>query len=129
LEHIDEDSGIKLRGALDDLFVTSDGYHVPVDFKMRGFRTKDGTDYQHQMDIYCFLLEKNGVKAGNFAYLIFYYPTKAEGNGRFKFDIEIVKLKTNMHDGEKLFKEAIKVLQGPEPEADENCPWCNWNKF
>lgn len=130
LEYIDEESGIKLRGALDDLFVTDDGFHIPIDFKTRGFPLKDDTAgfYQHQMDIYCFLLEKNGMKAGSFACLLFYYPTHAEGNGRFKFSVEIVKLKTNMHEGERLFKEAIKFLKEPEPEADENCPWCNWNR-
>lgn len=130
LEYTDKRSGIKLRGALDDLFVTEDGFYIPIDFKTRGFPLKKDTaeHYQHQMNIYCFLLDKNGMKTGDFACLFFYYPTKARSNGVFKFECDVVKLKTSKKDGEKLFKDAIEVLQKPEPKANENCAWCNWNR-
>jgi len=130
LQYVDEMSGILLKGALDDLFVTEDDFHIPLDFKTRGFPLKEDTcdHYQHQMDVYCFLLDKNEVKTGNFACLIFYYPAEAEGNGKFKFECEVVRLETDKADGEKLFKGAIKVLQEPEPEGDSECQWCNWNK-
>lgn len=130
IQHVDE-SGAILMGALDDLFVTEDGFHVPVDFKTRGFPLKDDTSsyYQHQMDAYCFLLEKNGVKTADFAYLIFYYPVETNGNGKFSFKCDIVKLETNKKDAESHFKSAIETLQGPEPEPNQDCPWCNWNKI
>ena len=64
LEYFDGKSGIGLRGALDDLFVTGDGFHVPLDFKTRGYPLKEDTHehYQDQMNIYSFLLEENGMK-------------------------------------------------------------------
>ena len=130
LQYADKKTGIILKGALDDLFVTEDGFHIPLDFKTRGFPLKEDTcnHYQHQMDVYSFLLDKNGMKAGNFACLVFYYPTGTEGDGKFKFKCEVVRVETNKKDGEKLFREAIKILQEPEPEADSECLWCNWNK-
>jgi len=130
LQYIDEDSGIGLRGALDDLFVTDEGFHIPLDFKTRGFPLKEDTHehYQHQMDLYCFLLDKNGMKTGNFACLIFYYPKKVEDIGQVKFEVEVIKIKTNKKDGEKFFIDAIELLQGPEPECSNECVWCNWNK-
>lgn len=130
LQYIDKKSGIGLRGALDDLFVTEDGLHIPLDFKTRGFPLKEDTaeHYQHQMDIYCFLLEKNAMKTEKFACLIFYYPIKVEAHGGFEFKCEVVKIRTSKKNGEKLFKEAIKILQGPEPDPDLECPYCNWNK-
>jgi len=130
LEYFDKRTGVVLRGALDDLFVAADGSHVPIDFKTRGFPLKEDTteNYQHQMDIYCLLLEKNGIKAGDFAFLIFFYPIEAEGDGKFKFQCDVVKLKTSKQKGENLFREAIKVLKGKKPKTNPDCPWCNWNK-
>jgi len=128
LQYIDEDTGVGLRGALDDLFVTDDGCHIPLDFKTRGFPLKDNTAdyYQHQMNLYSYLLGKNGMKVGNFACLLFYHPTEAEGNGRFRFAVDLVKVKTSTQDAEKLFKDAIETLRGSEPDSDSNCGWCNW---
>lgn len=62
LRYIDDESGFTLMGALDDLFVTEEGLHAPLDFKTRGYPVKDDTasHYQHQMDIYGYLLEKTG---------------------------------------------------------------------
>ncbi len=130
LQYEDEESGMVLRGAVDDMFVTEDGYFIPIDFKTRGFKLKENSHeyYQHQMDIYCFLLEKNGMKAGNFACLLFYYPTSTEGSGKFSFEIEMVKMDTNKENGERLFRDAVKLLFGPIPEANPNCEWCRWNR-
>jgi len=80
------------------------------------------------MDIYCFLLEKNGMSAGDWACLVFYYPKEVGGHGKFEFNIDVVKLKASKERGERLFREAIKVLEGEEPEASEECKWCEWGK-
>jgi len=124
------ESGFALMGAVDDLFVMEDSSIIPLDFKTRGFPLKEDTHeyYQDQMNVYCFLLEKNGLKAGDFACLIFYHPLETKGNGDFKFGIDMVKVKTNKNDGQKLFLDAVEILQGEEPKADDECLWCNWNK-
>lgn len=129
LQYLDEDSGILLRGAQDEVFVTTAGEFIPVDFKTRGYPLKEDTakHYQHQMDIYCFLLHKNGLKTTNFACLIFYHPIKVQGDGLVKFKYDVVKMKTSMKNGEKLFMDAIEILQGPEPETDGTCEWCSFN--
>lgn len=129
LQYLDEDSGILLRGAQDEVFVTAEGEYMPVDFKTRGYPLKEDTakHYQHQMDIYCFLLHKNGLKTAKHACLIFYHPTKVQGDGLVKFKYDVVKMKTSVKNGEKLFMDAVKLLQGPEPKNDGECPWCNWS--
>ena len=130
LRFVDEETGIVLMGALDDLFVTEDGFHVPLDFKTRGFPLKEDTAsyYQNQMNVYAFLLEKNGMKTGDFACLVFYHPTEVKGDGVFKFGSDVVKVDVVKEDGEKLFREAIRHINGKEPKANPDCPWCNWNK-
>ncbi|UCC91801.1 MAG: PD-(D/E)XK nuclease family protein, partial [Candidatus Aenigmatarchaeota archaeon] len=69
LRYKDEESGVALMGAIDDLFVTKDGLYAPLDFKTRGFPRKEKTHeyYQHQMDIYSFLLGKNSLPPADFA--------------------------------------------------------------
>ncbi len=130
LEFIHESTGTILRGALDELLVTDDGKHIPIDFKTRGFPLKEDTHehYQDQMNLYCFLLEKNGMKTADFAYLLFYHPAESQGNGRFMFNVDIVRVETSKEDGERLFLDAIETLQGNEPECSETCEWCNWNR-
>lgn len=124
LEYIDKKSSIGLRGALDDLFVDERGFHIPLDYKTRGWPVKEDTHehYQHQLDIYCFLLEENGMKTADQGILVFYHPTSVDRDGKFNFRAEIVKVKTSKKNGEKLFLDAVKVLQGDEPE--EMCPFC-----
>jgi CRISPR/Cas system-associated exonuclease Cas4 (RecB family) len=130
LRFIDEKTGSVLRGAIDDLFVTSEGVYVPIDFKTRSSAPTEDTlkTVQHQMDIYCFLLEKNGMKAADFAFLIYYYPKKCETFGSIKFGIELVKLRTNKERGGKIFTDALKLLEGEEPECTPNCAYCKFRE-
>src|SRR3989344_9240532 len=71
----DEKLDAELMGALDECLIIDD-CHVPVDYKTRGWMAKEDshTYYQNQLNCYTFLLEKNGFKIKNFAYLLFYSP-------------------------------------------------------
>ncbi|MBL7206809.1 MAG: hypothetical protein ISS36_04385, partial [Candidatus Aenigmarchaeota archaeon] len=94
LQHIDPKTGIILMGALDDLFVTSERKYAPLDFKTRGYPRKEDTHehYQHQMDIYSFLLEKNGMEPADFAILIFYHPIDVDKSHNVIFDPDPIKV-------------------------------------
>jgi hypothetical protein len=131
LRWTDPKSGITLMGALDDLFVTEDGRHAPLDFKTRGYPRKDDTHsyYQHQMDIYSLLLEKNHLQPADFAILIFYHPTGVNASHDVIFDPDPVRVQVNRSRGEQLFLKAVECLQSPEsPEPSKGCQWCKWNK-
>jgi hypothetical protein len=124
LRWTDPKTGFGLMGALDDLFVTEEGLYTPLDFKTRGFPRKEDTHeyYQHQMDIYSFLLEKNGMKPAGFAILIFYHPTSVNEKHDVCFDPDPVKVKTDPEKGEELFRKAVACLMGEEPKHE--CEWC-----
>lgn len=117
-------SGAELMGALDDLFVTPEGRYAPIDFKTRGFPLKDDTTdhYQHQMDIYSFLLDANSLPSAGFALLVFYHPDKVISEGLLKFHIEVKKVPTSPARGLQLFQQALQCLADPEPP--KTCPWC-----
>ena len=129
LRFTDEDSGIILMGALDDLFVTKEGLYAPLDFKTRGYPLKPDTHeyYQNQMDIYSFLLEKNGMPSAGFAILLFYHPKCVDSRHNIEFHAEPIKIKTSIQNGERIFMKAIECLSGEEPEKSGECAWCGWN--
>ena len=119
LEYTEGD--VMLRGAVDNILVKGKKLIV-LDYKTRGFPLKDDTHehYRVQMDLYNFLLRKNGYDTEDYSYLLFYYPNRVNDNGEVVFDTKLVKI--NVGDGEKVFKKAIKLIKGEEPK--EKCEWC-----
>ena len=111
----------RLRGAVDNILVKN-GKLIVLDYKTRGYPLKDNTHkhYQTQMDLYNFLLKKNGYSVENYSYLLFYYPNKVLKTGEVVFDTKLIKLKVK--DGEKVFKKAKDLINGEEPEG--KCEWC-----
>ena len=128
IQYKDKTSGILLRGAVDNI-MTKGKKLIVLDYKTRGYPLKEDTHkhYQTQMDIYNFLLRKNGHDTADYTYLLFYYPNKVQKTGEVIFDTKIIKIKTSASDGEKIFKKAIKILKMEEPpKADKECQFCKY---
>ncbi len=120
-------AGNLFMGAVDDLLV-KDKKIIVMDFKTRGFPKKDDTAefYQDQIDIYNFLLRKNGFETEDYGYLIFYHPLQVAGDGNVVFHRDLTKMKVNVKNAERIFKEAVEVLAGPIPPSSEDCWHCMW---
>ncbi|MGB9708231.1 MAG: PD-(D/E)XK nuclease family protein [Candidatus Pacearchaeota archaeon] len=116
------------HGAIDNLLVRGDKLIV-LDYKTRGYALKEDTAklYQNQLDCYNFLLRKNGYDTEDFSFLLFYYPREVLETGEVVFDTQLVKIKVNIENAERLFNKAIKLLRGPCPK--EGCEWCGLIKF
>ncbi len=126
IKWIDKD-GNQLRGAVDNILQKGEKLIV-LDYKTRGYPLKTDTHlyYKDQMDFYNFLLRKNGFKTENYAYLLFYFPLKVNEQGDVIFDTELVKMKVDVDNAEKIFKNALKVLKGDMPEPKTDCDYCKW---
>lgn len=118
----------QLHGAIDNL-LQKEKKLIVIDYKTRGFPLKEDTaeHYQDQMDIYNFLLRKNGYETEDYTYLLFYHPHKVEENGHVCFNTDLIKIKVNIKNAENIFKKAITVLEGLMPEASEECGFCKWS--
>jgi hypothetical protein len=83
------------------------------------------------MDVYNFLLRKNGYDTEDYTYLLFYYPNHITETGEVIFDTKLIKIKTDPKRGEKIFKEAIKILSSEKvPGSSEDCGFCKYlDKF
>ena len=122
-----DSNGNILRGAVDDL-LQKGGRLIVLDYKTRGFPCKEDTHkhYQDQLDIYNFLLRKNGHKTEDYAYLLFYVPKEVNARGDVVFDVDVVKMKIDTKNAEKILKAAIELLEGEMPKPDEECEFCKW---
>jgi len=123
-----EEEGVSLVGALDECFVEGELY-IPVDYKTRGYELKEDTAsyYQNQLNIYAFLLEKNGYKVSTFAYLVFYVLESLSDNGQARFKIQLIKVETDTKKAYQIFKEAAKLLdKDTPPQKNLRCNFCAW---
>jgi hypothetical protein len=124
-----DEQGNVLRGAMDEV-LAKDGKLIVLDFKTRGYPLKEDTAdlYQSQLDIYNFLLRKNGYKTDDHGYLLFYYPEAVDATGHVKFHAELVKMRISVKNAEKLWKDALACLAGAMPKASTTCAYCAWQK-
>lgn len=116
-------NGNELHGAVDNLLIKGKKI-VVLDFKTRGYPCKEDTPktYQNQLDIYNFLLRKNSYQTEDFAFLLFYIPKEVLATGEIIFDTELKKLKVDVDNAEKIWKNAIKLLNSDCPK--KSCEWC-----
>lgn len=138
LEYYDKEINAVLFGALDDCLVADEQSpsassgketYIPLDYKTRGSAPRAGDSekyYQTQLDAYALLLSENGYKTENFAYLIYYYPEEVKKDGIVKFNIEPVKVGTDLNRAKKTFEDAVNLLKGPMPKRHSDCEYCGW---
>jgi hypothetical protein len=127
----DSSTGLLLKGLLDDCLELKQGVFAPLDHKTRASAPKEPHEsYKVQMDIYTFLLEKNGFATDKRAFLVYYYPQPGELHKGIPFEITVVELKTNPARAMTLLKEAKLVLEKKEPpKAAEACEFCKWQQI
>lgn len=125
-----DEKGNILHGAVDNLLIKGSKIIV-LDYKTRGFPLKEDTAeyYQNQLNIYNFLLRKNRYETEDYSFLLFYIPKEVLETGEVVFNTHLVKMKIDISNAEKLWKKALKILNGPCPkkhseEDPKKCAWC-----
>ena len=131
IRYYDEDLDATLFGAVDDILEFPDGRLAPLDYKSTGSKVSKVFDqFQLQLDIYTYLIEKNGFKTPRKGYLAFYVVDKSKGFvDRLPFKKEIHMIETNPDDVQDLFKEAVAVLRKDKsPRHSQDCKFNEWLK-
>lgn len=130
IEYVDPATNVLLHGAVDNILVKEKKL-VILDYKTRGYPVKEDTHehYILQMQLYAYLLGKNGYAVEEYAYLLFYYPNRVLETGEVVFDTHLKKIEVVPEEGEKVFKDAIACLLEEEPpRPDEECSYCHLAK-
>lgn len=131
IRYYDAELDAVLFGAVDDVLEFSDGKLAPLDYKSTGSKVANVYDrFQLQMDVYTFLLEKNGYKTVRKGCLAFYIVDKENGfNGRLPFRKEIHMIDTDPSYVQGVFTEAVELLRkdAPPPHSSD-CKFGQWFK-
>ena len=125
-----DSDGNLLYGALDNLLISGNKL-VLLDYKTRGFAVTKVTPgyYKKQMDIYNFLLRKEGHETASYSALLFYHPVAAGPGGSVQFETTLVKVPVDIDSIEEQFAQAVECLNGPKPKASAACSYHHWSQL
>lgn len=136
VQYLEPKTGLLITGAIDDLWINSAGEYIVVDYKATSKDeeikelNKDWQDgYKRQMEIYQWLLRKNGLKVSDTGYFVYCNGcTDREAfDGKLEFDITLISYKGDDSWVEKKIHDAHKCLCADIiPEAGADCDYCNY---
>lgn len=116
-------------GALDDVWVNPQGELIVVDYKATGAKEyKIYDNYKRQMEIYQWLLLKNGYRVSKTGYFLFCKVNKNNGftEGRLSFDLFLEPQQGDNSWVEGAIINARKTLDGPLPPDNPDCLYCQF---
>ncbi len=134
------ESGLLVSGAVDDIWVNSDGELIIVDYKATSKEGKVETlsdsgwdrQYKRQMEVYQWIFRKKGFKVSSTGYFVYVNGKKdAEAfDGKLEFDVTLIS-----HTGDDSWvSDAIcdaKTCLDSEtlPVPSDSCDYCMYRKF
>ncbi len=134
----DEATGMTISGAIDDLWINpKTGEYIVVDYKAtakdapKTELTVGGYDdaYRKQMEIYQWLLRKNGLKVSDTGYFV--YCTGRANQDTFdkkiEFDVVVIPYTGNDAWVGGVISDIKKCLDSNElPKSGDGCEYCMW---
>ncbi len=137
LEYLDKKNNLLITGAIDDVWVNKNGELFVVDYKSTSKEGKVGIDaewqnsYKRQMEIYQWLLRKNGFKVSNTGYFVYCNGKKDKEafDGKLEFDIDLIPYKGDDSWVEGHISKLKKLLNSEKiPPYTETCDYCKYQK-
>lgn len=132
-----EPTNFIITGAVDDVWVNPKGELIVVDYKSTSKETEVNLEadwqigYKRQMEIYQWLLRKNGHKVSNIGYFVYCNgKTDREAfDGKLDFDITILDYKGDDSWIEGTISDIHKCLgANVVPKANLDCDYCAYRK-
>jgi hypothetical protein len=128
---------LHIYGGIDDLWINSEGeYHV-VDYKATAkdspvTELADWTaGYKRQMEVYQWLLRKNGLKVSNTAYFVYCTGNNSADSfdNKIEFHSHIIPYEGNDSWIEQTISDLHNCLSNSKtPSKGESCQYCNFLK-
>jgi CRISPR/Cas system-associated exonuclease Cas4 (RecB family) len=132
------ETSMMITGAIDDLWINSDGEYIVVDYKATSKNEKiealdkewqDG--YKRQMEVYQWLLRKNGLKVSNIGYFVYCNgdADKEAFDAKLEFDITLIPYEGNDSWVEETIISAHECLLSDKlPNPGHDCDYCTYRK-
>lgn len=132
-----EPTGFTVSGAVDDIWVNPSGEVHVVDYKATSKDTEVNLDaewqdgYKRQMEIYQWLLRRNGLKVSDTGYFVYVNGrTDLEAfDGKLEFDVKLIPYTGNDGWVEKTLLD-IKACLDSEviPKVGNECDYCTYRE-
>ena len=129
---LDDETGWTLFGAIDDLWQAGSGELIVADYKATARADQPTTEklypsYQRQMDVYQFLVRRQGFDVCDRGWFVY-----ANGDARAGSFEDTLRFTTTMvaYDGDDAwvldaFRRTVATAEGKEiPQAGEDCKYC-----
>ena len=141
LRYQSKDHCYEFIGAIDDVLIDDKGQLIVLDIKATSKNKFDweqtfnkydfAKGYKRQLEMYQWLLKKNGFRVANESYLLYFNGKKNEKffNNKLNFEVHFVKINCSCDWVEKKIEETVNLLKSdlfPKPAA--SCEVCNYLK-
>ena len=121
--------GIVLWGRPDDYLELEDTNIVVLDNKTSSKVPQAvHLSYQLQMDVYSYLLVRNGYRTIPKAYLAYFSPEESNLHDGMTMTCSVLEVCTDPNRVEILVRRAVKVLNGSIPDSGHLCQYCKWTQ-
>ncbi len=141
LRYISPEKNYNFGGAIDDVWQKSNGELIVADVKATSKNNFDWHEtfnkyeypkaYKRQLEMYQWLLMKNGFKVAKEAYLLYFNGSKNEQffNQKLKFEAHLIKLDCCNDWVESKVEETVDLLRSNIfPKPSFNCEICSYLK-
>lgn len=128
-------TNLLITGAVDDIWQSPDGKLHVVDYKATStvkeitLEDKWKQAYKRQMEIYQWLLRRNGFDVADSGYFLFVNAdtSKAHFDGKLEFTLQIIEYKGNDDWVEEAVRSAHACLADDRvPGRAKECEWCDY---
>ncbi len=137
VEYLHKSTNLLITGAIDDLWVNPEGELIIVEYKATAKNSEVNLDadwqigYKRQMEIYQWLLRKNGFQVSSTGYFVYVNgKTDREAfDGKLEFDVKIIPYEGNDFWIEDVLTKIKGCLTANEaPQFDSDCDFCRYRK-
>lgn len=138
VKHVHEPTGLIVRGGVDDIWVNKEGEFIVIDYKATSKDSKiESLDedwhrgYKRQLEVYQWLLRKNGFKVSDTGYWFYANATKDREafDGRLDFELTLVPYKGNTDWIEEALMSLKACLDSDSiPAAGADCDYCRYRE-
>ena len=133
VQYLHEPTNLLITGAVDDVWKKANGELLVVDYKATSTAKEISLEdeykqgYKRQMEIYQWLLRRNGFKVSDTGYFVYVNGrTDMEAfDGKLEFDVQIISYRGNDEWVEKAIQNAHRILEHDTfPDASPSCEYC-----
>ena len=134
VQYLHEPTNLIITGAIDDLWIDAGGAYIVVDYKataksapVTALDQEWQSGYKRQMDVYQWLLRKNGLKVSDTGYFVYCTgrPDAAAFDAKIDFDVHLIPYKGDDDWVDATIRDLHACLMRDEvPEADADCDYC-----